>query len=152
MESYSPDMSASSLSPEDIRAAAEVHQELGPEYSDAVMASFLEKVDKEIAARVEARLATTRPAEPVKLDGRRMLLTGIALGAAIAGVPLILIAWHAAGQGTPPSRNTAQVVHAASHPAFGLLILVLVTAAVCAVAAIRARQQQTVTGVSGRNK
>lgn len=45
------------MSPEDIRAAAEVHRDLGPEYSDAVVASFLEKVDRELAARVEARLA-----------------------------------------------------------------------------------------------
>jgi hypothetical protein len=144
-------MSTSPLFPEDIRAAAEVHRELGPEYSDAVVASFLEKVDKEIAARVEARLASTRPAKPAEPDGRRMLLTGIALGAAVAGIPLILIAWHAAGQATPPSRNTAQVVHAASHPAFGLLVLLVVVAALCAAAAAWARRQQAVrAGVSGR--
>lgn len=144
-------MSTSSLSPEDIRAAAEVHQELGPEYSDAVVASFLEKVDKEIAARVETRLAGTRLAEPVKPDGRRMLLTGIVIGAAVAGIPLLLITWHGAGQATPPSTNTAQVVHEASHPAFGLLMLLVVVVALCAAAAARVRQQHAVrAGVSGR--
>ena len=59
-------MSDSPVSPEDIRAAAETYQELGPEYHDAVVASFLEKVDREVAARVEARLTRTwpRPARP----------------------------------------------------------------------------------------
>jgi hypothetical protein len=45
-----------SLSPEEIRAAAEVHDELGPRYRDAVIDSFLEKVGNEIDARVAARL------------------------------------------------------------------------------------------------
>ena len=49
-------MSTSPLSPQEIRAAAETHKELGPEYSDAVVESFLERVDREIAARVDARL------------------------------------------------------------------------------------------------
>lgn len=59
-------MSTSPVSPEDIRAAAETHRELGPEYSDAVVASFIEKVDREVAARVEARLSGMAPAEPAK--------------------------------------------------------------------------------------
>jgi hypothetical protein len=50
----------SQLSPGDIRAAAEVHRELGPDYSDAVVESFLERVDREIAARVDA-LSALRP-------------------------------------------------------------------------------------------
>src|ERR1035441_7092443 len=64
-------MSTSPLSPEEIRAAAEAHRELGPEYSDAVVASFIEKVDKEIAARVDARLAgppRTTPEAQAKLQ------------------------------------------------------------------------------------
>lgn len=35
---YAAGMTSSSLAPDDIRAAAEVHDELGPEYSDAVVA------------------------------------------------------------------------------------------------------------------
>jgi hypothetical protein len=62
-----------------------VHRELGPEYSDAVMASFLDKVDREIAARVDARLAGARPAEPTKLDNRHALLKGIVIGIAASG-------------------------------------------------------------------
>lgn len=67
-------MSTSPLSPEDIRAAAETHRELGPEYSDAVVASFIAKVDREIAARVEARLSGMPPAKPAKRDRNRMPL------------------------------------------------------------------------------
>ena len=60
-------MGTSPLSPQDIRAAAGAHHDLGPEYSDAVVASFIEKVDQEIAARVEERLAASRPrARPVE--------------------------------------------------------------------------------------
>lgn len=44
------------LSPDEIRAAAAVHHELGPEYADDVVASFLNRIDKEISARIDARL------------------------------------------------------------------------------------------------
>ncbi len=94
-------MSTSPVDPEDVRAAAEVERELGPEYSDAVVAAFLDKVDRAVAARVEARLAEARLAEarlaqdwqrqPAVRDGRRRtLLRGAALGvcasALVAGV------------------------------------------------------------------
>jgi hypothetical protein len=50
---------SSPLSPEEIRAAAEVHRQLGPgKYSDAVVESFLERVDKQVAERVDQRIAT----------------------------------------------------------------------------------------------
>lgn len=75
-------MSTSPVSPEDIRAAAEVHQELGPEYSDVVVAAFLDKVDKEVAARVEARLAEASRGGTLSQRGRRRtLLAGVAMGA-----------------------------------------------------------------------
>jgi hypothetical protein len=45
------------LTPDEIRAAAEVHSELGPDYRDAVIDSFLDKVGREIDARVDARVA-----------------------------------------------------------------------------------------------
>jgi ferric-dicitrate binding protein FerR (iron transport regulator) len=67
-------MSDSPVSPEDIRAAAETYRELGPEYHDAVVASFLEKVDREVAARVEARLADLVPPQAPK---RRRRLAGL---------------------------------------------------------------------------
>jgi len=72
-------MSTSPVSPEDIRAAAEAHKELGPEYSDAVIAAFIDKVDREVAARVEARLASTARTRPARYEGRA-LLKGMAIG------------------------------------------------------------------------
>jgi hypothetical protein len=47
---------SSSISPDDFRAAAETHNELGPEYQNAVIESFLDKVGREIDARVDARM------------------------------------------------------------------------------------------------
>jgi hypothetical protein len=103
---------SSQLSPGEIRAAAEVHRELGPEYSDAVVESFLERVDREIDARVDARLAAARvdarlgpaPREreqaAVQLaqpSGRRTLLTGVAIGIFVTGVPSLLVAQSAGG-------------------------------------------------------
>jgi hypothetical protein len=68
----------------EIRAAAAAHEELGPEYSDAVVAAFLERVEEEIDARVDARVAEAhRPDAPAGPDGRRALLRGIAVGVAI---------------------------------------------------------------------
>jgi hypothetical protein len=47
------------MTPEELRAAAEVHNELGPGYHDAVLESFLDKVGRDIDARVDARLGRT---------------------------------------------------------------------------------------------
>jgi hypothetical protein len=58
-----------------------VHRELGPEYSDAVVAAFLDKVDREVAARVEARLADRRRGRASRLADRRTLVKGVAIGA-----------------------------------------------------------------------
>jgi ferric-dicitrate binding protein FerR (iron transport regulator) len=96
-------MSTSPVSPEDIRAAAEVHRELGPEYSDAVIASFLEKVDRELAARVEARLAAAARTAPARRESRRALLQGLVIGACAgalaATVALELPAQHTQSAG-----------------------------------------------------
>ena len=86
-------MSTSPLDPQDIRAAAEVHRELGPEYSDAVIAAFIDRVDRAVAARVEARLAEERQRLPAIRGGHRgTLLKGVALGlcagALVAGVSI----------------------------------------------------------------
>jgi hypothetical protein len=54
-------VSTSSFTPDEIRAAAEVHSELGPDYRDHVVESFLEKVGREIDARVDARVNGARP-------------------------------------------------------------------------------------------
>lgn len=94
-------MSTSPLSPDDIRAAAEVHAELDPEYREAVVESFLAKIDSEIAARIDAQLATIPPprkrdTDPVTAARRRGvatgLVSGLALGTIVVGVPFIWLA------------------------------------------------------------
>jgi len=64
-------MTTPPLSGQDLRVAAEAHRELDPEYGDAVVDSFLEKVEARLDARVEARLADLtpprRPAVPSQL-------------------------------------------------------------------------------------
>jgi len=94
-------MSTSPLSPREIRAAAEVHNELGPEYRDAVIDSFLERVDREITARVDARLGPPpreqQPMPSAQPNSRRTLLTGVAIGIFVTGVPSMMVAASAGG-------------------------------------------------------
>jgi hypothetical protein len=101
-------MSTSPLSPDDIRAAAEVHAELGPEYRDAVLESFLAKIDNEIGARIDARLAATPPVRkrdhnPVAAARRRGLATGLVSGLAVGTiatcVPVTLLAIYTGSHG-----------------------------------------------------
>jgi hypothetical protein len=63
-------VSTSSFTPDELRAAAEVSDELGPDYRDAVLESFLDKVGKEIDARVDARLNGPRqyPLQPAQMQ------------------------------------------------------------------------------------
>jgi hypothetical protein len=81
----------------EIRAAAAAHEELGPEYSDAVVASFLNRVEEEIAARVEARMAEAprpeapRAGVPADQDSRRALWRGLAIGIVIGGIAVSAI-------------------------------------------------------------
>ena len=92
-------MSDSSVTGQDIRAAAEVHSELGPEYGDAVVESFLARIDKQIEARVDERLAAAprqrRQVDPARLSRYRIALGGAAAGSAVVGIPLSLIAARA---------------------------------------------------------
>jgi len=121
-------MSTSPLSPQEIRAAAETHKELGPEYSDAVVESFLERVDREIAARVEARLRPApreQPVRPARSNGRRMLLAGVAIGVFVTGVPSLMVA--ASAGGVIPGDETSVL----------LVIAILWAVAVAAVAVAR---------------
>jgi hypothetical protein len=123
-------MSTSPLSPDDIRAAAEAHRELGPEYSDEVVASFLDKVDREVAARVEARLASTPQAAPANPDNSHALLKGMAIGIAVSSFSSLLIVM------------SGNVVEARERIGI-VLILWLALAAACAVGAARARQRSS---------
>jgi hypothetical protein len=83
----------STLTPDEIRAAAETHSELGPDYQSAVIESFLDKVGKEIDHRVDARLAMARPQQyPVQSPQQRPAKPGspfaLAIVSIIMGIPL----------------------------------------------------------------
>ncbi len=124
-------MSDSSVTGQDIRAAAEVHGELGPEYGDAVVESFLARIDKQIEARVDERLAAAarprRPVDPVRLSRYRFAFGGVVAGSAVVGVPLTLVAGHAlSASGTGPKA---------------LLVIWVVVLAVYGLAAFRLRRR-----------
>ncbi len=95
-------MSSTSLTPDEIRAAAETHRELGPDYQSAVIDSFIDKVGKEIDARVDARLASARSVQgdrrldrPSQSNGRGAALAlGIVSIALAIPVTAIMAAGH----------------------------------------------------------
>ena len=121
------------------RVAAEVYRELGPEYRDAVAESFVEKINREIEARVGARLAAV-PRAPGPDAGsspyrHRLPVTGLAAGAVVTGIPpaLVLVVL----QGSVAARaDWVQWV-------FGAL---LVSVAVSGVAALARRAQVRAAG------
>ncbi|MEZ0070721.1 hypothetical protein [Planotetraspora sp. GP83] len=76
---------------EDLRAIIATRRELGPEYEDALVDSFLDKLDVEIAARVRNEVAAQtfhRPQQPPRKDAA----VGVALGSLGIGIPLTGIA------------------------------------------------------------
>lgn len=113
----------------EIRAAAAAHDELGPEYSDAVVASFLDRVEEEITARVEARLAAPprAPQAPAAEDSRRTLLRGIGIGVAIGVFFMLVIA-----------GNTQEPMH---RLVLIMLALVVTFAVIYAVSQVRAARR-----------
>ena len=88
------------MSAGEFRAAAETSKELGPEYQDAILESFVDRVGREIDARVDARLAQAA-AQP--LAAQRMAtppaprtpkpfsVMALALGSIALGIPLTAI-------------------------------------------------------------
>jgi hypothetical protein len=76
----------------------------GPEYADDVVASFLDRIDQEITARIDARLgARTRRGPRHELDERRRaLVNGVVIGQLAAGIPLTVFAV----MGSAPSGHT----------------------------------------------
>ena len=132
-------MSDSRLTAEDVRAAAEVHGELGPDYGDAVVESFLAKIDKQIEARVDERLAgltgqarltrRNRPGDPIRLGKLRIALAGVVAGSIVAGIPLTII--YSATEGS------------ASNPVSPIVVVCLwvVLVVVYSLAAVRLRRR-----------
>jgi hypothetical protein len=96
------------LSAQDLRAAAEAHRELGSEYSDAVVESFLAKVEARLDERVNERLAELsprreRPQPTLRTDGRsKAAFAGIAVGVGGVGASLGLLASSFPSWGYPP--------------------------------------------------
>ncbi len=85
-----------SLSPDEIRAAAETHRDLGPEYQSAVIDSFLDRVGREIDARVDARLAAARlpnqQQHQVARPHRERAPLALAIVSMALGIPLTALA------------------------------------------------------------
>ena len=100
-------MISSSFSADEVRAAAETHRELPPEYQSAVIDSFLSKVDREIEARVDSRMAgygngrvrPDRPRSPAffvlasLVFGIPLSAIAVAAGAHPAGFWGLLVVW-----------------------------------------------------------
>jgi hypothetical protein len=101
--------SSSSFSPNEIRAAAETHRELGPDYRDAVVDSFLDKVGREIDARVDARLAAARqvPQQPERVPRRPFSDVAVLAFSLTLGIPLSAIAVAA---GTHPAGTWGLII------------------------------------------
>jgi hypothetical protein len=107
----------SPLSASELRAAAETHHELAPEYRDGVLESFVERVSREIDARVDARLAQaassaparSAPAQvPARAHGPKTGASlALALGSMALGIPITAIL---AAAGTHPVGLTGVVV------------------------------------------
>jgi hypothetical protein len=87
---YLVSVSTSSFSPEEVRAAAEIHGELGADYQGAVVDSFLDKVGREIDARVDARMAARAAVQP-PAPARRSASPALVLLSMVAGIPLSAI-------------------------------------------------------------
>jgi hypothetical protein len=93
---------SSSISPDDFRAAAATHNELGPEYQNAVIDSFLDKVGREIDARVDARMGNVprpgygpvprHPVQPPEKAPSQGLPIALPIASMVAGIPLTAIA------------------------------------------------------------
>ncbi len=108
------------LARQDVAAAAAAHHELGPEYSQAAIDSFLEKVDSEIAARIDARLGgapqpRSRTADVATRHERRALWTGLVIGSAAAGIPFTLVAASGHGGNHPGALAGIWLVIAAVY-------------------------------------
>ena len=85
------------------RAVVEARRELGPDYDPALVASFLDKVEAAIAARVRAEVDARVP-ERERAKGRSDPSCTLAMGslglgiprtalAASAGLPALLVVW-----------------------------------------------------------
>lgn len=105
-------MPASDQSRDDLQAAVAARRELGRDYEDAVLDSFLDRMERSIAARVDARVDERLPgtksgkSQPTGLgkdeSNRAFVLGVVSLGtgipisgiaAGVTGLGGLLVAW-----------------------------------------------------------
>ncbi len=86
----------------ELRAALQTCREVDPEMEDVAVAAFLDRVDRAVEARAEARLAQLRRAQrgrSVMSTARLVLLLAFAIPLTFIGVQLglagVLVAWAA---------------------------------------------------------
>ncbi|WP_327091005.1 hypothetical protein OIE66_10380 [Nonomuraea sp. NBC_01738] len=82
---------------DELRAAVAARRDLGPEYEDAVVDSFLDKMSAEIDRRVDERLAHLPrgkdPAQQTRSEGMRLALAIVSLVLGIgASLALLIVA------------------------------------------------------------
>ena len=87
-------MSGGWVTPEEVRAAAETYDELGPGYQDAVIEAFLDKVGREINTRVDTAVMGQ---QAIQSPGTSRLGTAgypmaLAVVSLILGIPISAIA------------------------------------------------------------
>ncbi|MCK2217460.1 hypothetical protein MF672_027260 [Actinomadura sp. ATCC 31491] len=67
---------------DELKAAMSARRELGPDFEDAIVESFLDKMGKEVDRRVDERLAQAAPrpaAQQRAADGQRLALAIVSL-------------------------------------------------------------------------
>jgi hypothetical protein len=112
-------VSTPEVSGHDLRAAVEANRELGPDYSDAVVDSFLEKIEARLDERVNARLAELTPSRrrglaDLSRDYRRGLQTGTMIGIGGVGIPLFLHMYNVTYYGVATGRDFWAILLVAS--------------------------------------
>lgn len=78
----------------ELRAAIEARHDLGPEYEPALVASFLDRLDQAIDARIEERTKSRAPAKREGVDGSQLALAIVSIG---VGLPLTAVTLVAGG-------------------------------------------------------
>ncbi|WP_219825971.1 hypothetical protein [Nonomuraea typhae] len=81
---------------EELQATLDARRDLGPEYEQALVDSFIERLDTTIAARVRAEVDSYGPPPGRKQKSRGGEMIPIALGSLGLGIPLTAIAGSAA--------------------------------------------------------
>ncbi len=74
-----------------LEATLAARRDLGEDYDAALAKSFVEKLDREVAARVQAALSMRDPARGGLRRGRRRGGTGLAVTSIVLGIPVTSI-------------------------------------------------------------